>query len=194
MTNFLNHGDVLTNLWGRFDQFGDVLTRGRFDCNPFRVSSLEKNNNTEMMVNIRNIDLKSVDISSNEYNYNISFSYSALSIFPSSIRMKLTLYFSVKYISNLFKTCIHMPVSRTFERVIARHRLRIAIPALRFDTYLDVLVSFSINCLDFAKAFDKMPHRTGPAQLRFLGSLPRANDPIITGMDRNAQETGLRNA
>ena len=34
LTNFLNHGDVVTNLWGRFDQFGDVLTRGRFDCNP----------------------------------------------------------------------------------------------------------------------------------------------------------------
>ena len=74
-----------------------------------------------MMVKIRNIYLKSVDISSNEYNYNISFSYSALSFFPSSIRMKLTLYFFVKYISNLFKTCIHMPVSRTFERAVSRY-------------------------------------------------------------------------
>ena len=74
-----------------------------------------------MMVKIINIYLKSVDISSNEYNYNISFSYSALSIFPSSIRMKLTLYFFVKYISNLFKTCIHMPVSRTFERAVSRY-------------------------------------------------------------------------
>ena len=33
LTNFLNHGDVLTNL-GTF-WLGDVLTRGRFDCNPF---------------------------------------------------------------------------------------------------------------------------------------------------------------
>ena len=29
------HGDVLTKFWGRFDQFGDVLTRGRFDLGTF---------------------------------------------------------------------------------------------------------------------------------------------------------------
>ena len=33
LTNMFYHGDVLTNFWARFDQFGDVLTRGRFDCN-----------------------------------------------------------------------------------------------------------------------------------------------------------------
>ena len=40
LTNILYHGDVLTNFWGRFDQFGDVLTRGRFDCNPTRAVRL----------------------------------------------------------------------------------------------------------------------------------------------------------
>ena len=34
LTNIFYHWDVLTNFWGRFDQFGDVLTWGRFDCNP----------------------------------------------------------------------------------------------------------------------------------------------------------------
>ena len=31
--SFLGCGAVLTNLWGRFDQMGAVLTWGRFDCN-----------------------------------------------------------------------------------------------------------------------------------------------------------------
>ena len=31
LTNIFYHEDVLTSVWGRFDQFGDVLTRGRFD-------------------------------------------------------------------------------------------------------------------------------------------------------------------
>ena len=35
LTNIFYHGDVLTNFWGRFDQFGDVLTRGRFDLGTF---------------------------------------------------------------------------------------------------------------------------------------------------------------
>ena len=35
LTNILYHGDVLTNFWGRFDQFGDVLTRGRCDLGTF---------------------------------------------------------------------------------------------------------------------------------------------------------------
>ena len=48
LTNIFYHGDVLTNLWGRFDQFGDVLTRGRltwgrFDCNPLGQLRLDAN-------------------------------------------------------------------------------------------------------------------------------------------------------
>ena len=35
LTNIFYHGDVLTNFGGRFDQFGDVLTRGRFDLGTF---------------------------------------------------------------------------------------------------------------------------------------------------------------
>ena len=35
LTNNFYNGDVLTNFWGRFDQFGDVLTRGRFDLGTF---------------------------------------------------------------------------------------------------------------------------------------------------------------
>ena len=41
LTNIFYNGDVLTNFWGRFDQFGDVLTRGRFDCNPLKLSFFE---------------------------------------------------------------------------------------------------------------------------------------------------------
>ena len=39
LTNIFYHGDVLTNFWARFDQFGEVLTRGRFDCNPRKFSA-----------------------------------------------------------------------------------------------------------------------------------------------------------
>ena len=34
LTNLSYHRDVLTNLGERFDEFGGVLTWGRFDCNP----------------------------------------------------------------------------------------------------------------------------------------------------------------
>ena len=39
LTNIFYHGDVLTNFWGRFDQFGDVLTRGRFDLGTFFIKT-----------------------------------------------------------------------------------------------------------------------------------------------------------
>ena len=41
------YGDVLTNLffrvWGRFGQFGDVLTRGRFDKGTFCLAPILAN-------------------------------------------------------------------------------------------------------------------------------------------------------
>ena len=35
LTNISYHGDVLTKFWGSFDQFGGVLTWGRFSDNTF---------------------------------------------------------------------------------------------------------------------------------------------------------------
>ena len=34
-TNIFYHGDVMTIFWGRFDQFRDVLSMGRFDLGMF---------------------------------------------------------------------------------------------------------------------------------------------------------------